>query len=255
MGACSTVLVPLRGQREQLGVLQAFSTTAWAFTDHDIRCFDLFAELVLSALKPEDQDRRIHWLSDVADEVLQTKPAAAAPLAADAAIETLAMEPSRTSGSVSAAGGARSVAGTGDGASAVSTPEPAALEQPVVIPATVVELRESSVADPFEDETFEIQFASKQPALPAKSPHSLPFLHYLSLPGSSRPGLSVVIGLVTVAALFSAGAWWGMEVHGKTASAKVEAANTGISRQSVTAPPAPPADVLSPVSDNLMNPS
>jgi len=66
------VLVPLRGQREQLGVLQAFSTTAWAFTDHDIRCFDLFAELVLSALKPEDQDRRIHWLSDVADEVLQT---------------------------------------------------------------------------------------------------------------------------------------------------------------------------------------
>ena len=69
----------LRGRREQLGVLQAFSTTAWAFTDHDIRCFDLFAELVLSALKPEDQDRRIHWLSDVVDEVLQAKPAAAAP--------------------------------------------------------------------------------------------------------------------------------------------------------------------------------
>ena len=140
MGARSTVLVPLRGQREQLGVLQAFSTTAWAFTDHDIRCFDLFAELVLSALKPEDQDRRIHWLSDVADEVLQAKPAAAAPLAADAAIETLAMESSRTSGSVSDAGGACSVAGTGDGASPVSTPELAALEQPVVIPATVVEL-------------------------------------------------------------------------------------------------------------------
>jgi len=65
MGARSSVLVPLRGRREQLGVLQAFSTTAWAFTDHDIRCFDLFSELVLSALKPEDQDRRIHWLSDV----------------------------------------------------------------------------------------------------------------------------------------------------------------------------------------------
>ena len=98
MGARSTVLVPLRGQREQLGVLQAFSTTAWAFTDHDIRCFDLFAELVLSALKPEDQDRRIHWLSDVADEVLQAKPAAAAPLAADAAIETLAMESAEPAG-------------------------------------------------------------------------------------------------------------------------------------------------------------
>src|SRR6266478_1531965 len=76
IGARSTVLVPLRGRREQVGVLQAFSTTARAFTDHDVRCFDLFAELVLSALKPEDQDRRIHWLSDVAGEVLQAKPEA-----------------------------------------------------------------------------------------------------------------------------------------------------------------------------------
>ena len=39
-----------------------------------------------------------------------------------------------------------------------------------------------SVADPFEDETFEIQSAGKQPAIPTKSPHSLPFLHYLSNP-------------------------------------------------------------------------
>ena len=83
IGARSTVLVPLRGRREQVGVLQAFSTTARAFTDHDVRCFDLFAELVLSALKPEDQDRRIHWLSDVAGEVLQAKPDAAAPVVAN----------------------------------------------------------------------------------------------------------------------------------------------------------------------------
>src|SRR5271165_2103991 len=53
LGARSTVLIPLRGRREQLGVLQAFSNTAWAFTDHDVRCLDLFSELVLSALKPE----------------------------------------------------------------------------------------------------------------------------------------------------------------------------------------------------------
>src|SRR5208337_4352471 len=79
LGARSAVLVPLRGRREQLGVLQAFSLTPWAFTDHDIRCFDLFAELVLSALKPEDQDRRILWLSDVASEVLQATSATVVP--------------------------------------------------------------------------------------------------------------------------------------------------------------------------------
>src|SRR5208283_5045843 len=89
LGARSTVLIPLRGRREQLGVLQAFSNTAWAFTDHDVRCLDLFSELVLSALKPEDQDRRIHWLSDVANDVLRPKPPAAAPVVAEvAAIET-----------------------------------------------------------------------------------------------------------------------------------------------------------------------
>jgi N-acetylmuramoyl-L-alanine amidase len=256
-GARSTVLVPLRGRREPLGVLQAFSTTAWAFTDHDIRCFDLFAELVLSALKPEDQDRRIHWLSDVAGEVLRGKPAAELPVVADAgAIRIPEIEPSRTSGTVGAASGACSVAGTGDGASPVFTPELAGLMRPVVIPAAAVELPESSVADELDEEPFEIPFptpfpipfAKNEPATPTEPPH---FLHRLSLPWSSRPGLSVVMGLVAVAALFSAGAWWGMQFHGTTASAK-----TAISRQSVTAPPAPPADVLSPaVSDNLMNPS
>src|SRR5271157_4782376 len=83
LGARSTVLIPLRGRREQLGVLQAFSNTAWAFTDHDVRCLDLFSELVLSALKPEDQDRRIHWLSDVANEVLNARPPAAVPAVAE----------------------------------------------------------------------------------------------------------------------------------------------------------------------------
>src|ERR1700730_15310262 len=94
IGARSTVLVPLRGRREQVGVLQAFSTTARAFTDHDVRCLDLFAELVLSALKPEDQDRRIHWLSDVAGEVLQARTDTEEPVVADAAaIEILEVAP------------------------------------------------------------------------------------------------------------------------------------------------------------------
>ena len=77
-GARSTVLIPLRGRSERIGVLQAFSTTPWSFTDEDVRCLDLFSELVLAALKPEDQDRRFHWLSDLVGEVLQARPAVAA---------------------------------------------------------------------------------------------------------------------------------------------------------------------------------
>ena len=75
IGARASVLVPLRGRRQQLGVLQAFSTAARKFSDSDVRCLELFAELILASLKPEDQDRRIHWLSDVVSDVLQPSKA------------------------------------------------------------------------------------------------------------------------------------------------------------------------------------
>src|SRR5216684_2858739 len=227
IGARSTVLVPLRGRREQVGVLQAFSTTARAFTDHDVRCFDLFAELVLSALKPEDQDRRINWLSDVAGEVLQANPAEAESVVFGAA--------------------ATEIPAAGDGASPVSTQaEVAVLAQSAVMPEALAELPEISVAD----EPFDIPFDLKESATPAEPYQPLPSLYQLSLPANSRPGLSLVMGLVAVAALFSAGAWWGMQLHGKAAvtkniAANTEARKTTISPQSVTAPTASPADVLS----------
>ena len=250
------MLVPLRGRRKPLGVLQAFSTTTWAFTDHDVRCFDLFAELVLSALKPEDQDRRINWLSDVAGEVLQTKPAAAAPVVAAAAIETPQVEP--TKAAVETGLAPSPVSATTAPAAAPATtkappaalPELAVLTQPVVIPAASVELPDLGVEDKLEDEAADELFDIEKPATPTE-PDVIPFPQHLSLPGGSRPGLNVVMGLVAVAALFSAGAWWGMQFHEKTASTKIVAAKTATSPQPVTAPA---ADVPSPdASDNLMS--
>src|SRR4029077_3920321 len=189
IGARSTVLVPLRGRREQLGVLQVFSTTARAFTDHDVRCFDLFAELVLSALKPEDQDRRIHWLSDVAGEVLQVKPEAVVPVVAEApAIEILEIEPTRT------------VVKTGLTPypataifSATKLAELAVLAQPVVIPAGLYALPARNVADnPFavsSEALSEIPSEKEESTTSTQSPRALPFLYRFALPGSSRPAL------------------------------------------------------------------
>ncbi len=74
LGAGSTLLIPLRGQGVRVGVLQVFSRTPYAFADCDVRRFDLFAEMILSALKPEDQDRRIQWLAEIAGAVLRAKP-------------------------------------------------------------------------------------------------------------------------------------------------------------------------------------
>src|SRR6266404_4648170 len=178
IGARSTVLIPLRGRREQVGVLQAFSTTARAFTDHDVRCFDLFAELVLSALKPEDQDRRIHWLSDVAGEVLQGK--AEAPVVADAAVIEHPEEPRvigvETGLAPSPATAIFSATEQAPPASSIpeEVPELASLAQPGIIPAAFVELTELSVVDepfavPFEIPS-EILSEKEESATPAQAP-------------------------------------------------------------------------------------
>ena len=57
LGARSMVAVPLCGRRRVIGVLEAFSEWPFAFNESDVRNLSLLAELVLGALKPEDEDR------------------------------------------------------------------------------------------------------------------------------------------------------------------------------------------------------
>src|ERR1035438_8147589 len=57
LGARSMVAVPLCGRRRVIGLLEAFSEWPFGFNDSDVRNLSLLAELVLGALKPEDEDR------------------------------------------------------------------------------------------------------------------------------------------------------------------------------------------------------
>jgi N-acetylmuramoyl-L-alanine amidase len=182
INARSTAIVPLRGRHQQLGVLQAFSTRVGAFSDYDIRCFDLFAELVLSAMKPEDQDRRVGWLSDVADEVLRPKPPSAVP-------------------------------------------ENDTADEPAEASAFPLSSEQSVANGSAENDTHDVH----EPTLSAESSQSGPVAPTPSLSANSRPGLGVVLSLVIVAALFSAGTWWfiqakGTRLHGTIASARLEGA-------------------------------
>jgi N-acetylmuramoyl-L-alanine amidase len=307
IGARSTVLVPLRGRHEQLGVLQAMSSTPWAFTDHDIRCFDLFAELVLSALKPEDQDRRIHWLSDVAGEVLQIKSADSEPVSSDSvvnevpqvtapglAVDTVLAAPSVVP---PAAKIPETISATSSVSPEVETQSPSiisagppqesvAAAPEAAKPVIAEELSETyfhstfaignsesqeweigeseAVASPIEDSTSsDSGILENDPAPSLKPFRLLSFPRRAAASGGSRPGVSVVLGLVAVAALFSLGVWWGTQTHGKRGPARDIAANSFLSQgdnklspQSVTTPPAPAPGILVPaVSDNLMVPA
>jgi N-acetylmuramoyl-L-alanine amidase len=265
LGARSTVLVPLRGRRQQLGVLQAFSTTARAFTDHDVRTLELLAELVLSALKPEDQDRRMHWLSDVAAEVLQTKANEAA-VAPNSAVETSIhalqqqkVEPVKATTAVPAVNPFDAAAAVVAMPKQLPQTEVASLAPPEVVPAaeihsaTVELLVDSATKEAQPDPVIEI-------ALPTEvsTPHNLfSFLAQHSAAATSRPGLNFVMALVAIAGLFSAGAWWGMQNHHNAAANIAVATNedTGTAPPSVTAPPPPRSEVLVPVAaDNLLSP-
>jgi N-acetylmuramoyl-L-alanine amidase len=57
LGTRSMVAVPLQGQESVVGLLEAFSNEPFGFNDSDVRGLNLLAELILAALKPEDEDR------------------------------------------------------------------------------------------------------------------------------------------------------------------------------------------------------
>ncbi|HEX6503952.1 MAG TPA: N-acetylmuramoyl-L-alanine amidase [Terriglobales bacterium] len=55
--ARSIIAVPLRGRRSVIGLLEAFSADAFAFGENDVRSLNLLAELILGAMKPEEEEK------------------------------------------------------------------------------------------------------------------------------------------------------------------------------------------------------
>jgi N-acetylmuramoyl-L-alanine amidase/putative methionine-R-sulfoxide reductase with GAF domain len=78
LNARSMIAVPLCGRRRVIGVLEAFSIEPFGFNDSDVRSLELLAELVLGALKPEDEDRFAESAQAAATK-LETAPAVKAP--------------------------------------------------------------------------------------------------------------------------------------------------------------------------------
>jgi N-acetylmuramoyl-L-alanine amidase/putative methionine-R-sulfoxide reductase with GAF domain len=73
LGARSMIAVPLCGRRRVIGVLEAFSSWPFGFNDSDIGSLTLLAELIVGALKPEDEDRFAESAA-IAASKLEVKP-------------------------------------------------------------------------------------------------------------------------------------------------------------------------------------
>jgi N-acetylmuramoyl-L-alanine amidase len=77
LGVRSMLAVPLSAKQTVMGLLEAFSSEPYGFNDSDVRSLSLLAELILSAMKPEEEDR----LREISRRVVGT--VAAEPKATD----------------------------------------------------------------------------------------------------------------------------------------------------------------------------
>jgi N-acetylmuramoyl-L-alanine amidase len=73
LGTRSMVAVPIAGLHGVIGLLEAFSAVPYGFNDSDVRSLNLLAELILAALKPEDENR----LAEISQRLVAPEPAEA----------------------------------------------------------------------------------------------------------------------------------------------------------------------------------
>jgi N-acetylmuramoyl-L-alanine amidase len=83
LGVRSMLAVPISAKENVIGLLEAFSNEPYGFNDSDVSSLCLLAELILSAMKPEEEDR----LREISRRVVppaagepETVPAIAPPL-------------------------------------------------------------------------------------------------------------------------------------------------------------------------------
>jgi N-acetylmuramoyl-L-alanine amidase/putative methionine-R-sulfoxide reductase with GAF domain len=71
LGTRSMVAVPLSARQRVIGLVEAFSTETYGFNDSDVRSLNLLAELILAAIRPEEEDR----LAELSKRIVVPEPA------------------------------------------------------------------------------------------------------------------------------------------------------------------------------------
>ena len=178
LGARSMVAVPLCGRRRVIGLLEAFSSEPFGFNESDVGSLELLAELILGALKPEDEERFAES-AQVAEEEL-----AAPPIATQALLPLEEPSPEKVAAVIAVAPQVEDVATV---ESAVLFAPHVVEPEPLLLPVTEL----STEPEPaIEDASF--LEAARDPE------HS----------AGHHPGIVLVLVLVVVCALLAAGLWW-----------------------------------------------
>lgn len=200
LNARSMIAVPLRGRRSVIGLLEAFSIDAYGFNDSDERSLILLAELILGAMKPEEEER----LEELSPVKIWTRPPTALPEGKpqpgeETTVERKAQSETKSQADKKTKAEAEATAETLATPLFPAKPEPTPETQSAIAPEPTAIIQEVA-SSPREGEFLETESG------PAPLPATL-FREYERVE-IWRPGLAVVIALVTVAMLCASGLWW-----------------------------------------------
>jgi N-acetylmuramoyl-L-alanine amidase len=212
LGARSMVAVPLCGRRRVIGVLEAFSSYPFGFNDSDIRNLSLLAELVVAALKPEDEDRFAESAQVAARELAPVEPTL--PPAVEPTAKKQEPEPAAQVEVESA------------------TAQPWPLAQQATLPLQV-EVPEGPAISPLETPAAAVGAAEilATPAAPAEPEFFNERPHEEE--SHSRPVVILLLIAIMIGTAFAVGAWW--KLRG------MQRENAVIQQQRASAPQSVPA--------------
>ncbi len=81
LGTRSMIAVPLSAKQRVVGLIEAFSSETYGFNDSDVRSLNLLGELILAAIRPEEEDR----LAELATSIVPVSPVESREIVEDTA--------------------------------------------------------------------------------------------------------------------------------------------------------------------------
>jgi N-acetylmuramoyl-L-alanine amidase len=204
LGARSMVAVPLSAKQSVIGLLEAFSSEAFGFNDSDVRSLNLLAELILAALKPEEEDR----LAEISQRVVAgaTDPIEPLPV-----VDTppVLFTPEDSQGKED--NGPEILASIPEvGFEKVNTPPEISLA-----PLDAKPVASEIISQPVQHspaETFETVAASANQSV-TKDEEESPELFAESLPAEKSRVVRIIIPLALAALVAVGGLWWKISHH------------------------------------------
>ena len=239
LGARSMVAVPLCGRRRVIGVLEAFSSWPFGFNDSDVQNLSLLAELVVSALRPEDEDRFAQSAQVAATKLeppAKPKIAPAPEVKVEAQIKVEAPRVVATTSSGAAVAPAK-IAPVEKPAVATSAATPVPREQPAVQVATIAPEIPQPTA-PLQEKR--VEEAAPVAAVQTTPEPALTFGQSTAETERKPITLYLLIAIVIVAA-FAGGVWWKLNAAklGSAIVTRNAAPNSSISKTDTPAAPSP----------------